>query len=116
MGRPKKVLNEKQVAELETLAAVLTINQISDYFGIGHDTFNEIKNRQPEVNSAYKKGKSKAIAGIASNLVSQAKKGNTSAAIFYLKTQAGWREKEPEAPAADSIAVALAALAQRLPN
>ena len=31
---------------------------------------------------------------VANNLVLQAQNGNTSAAIFYLKTQAGWKETE----------------------
>jgi len=32
-----------------------------------------------------------------SNLIQLAKKGNVAANIFYLKTQAGWKESEPEA-------------------
>ena len=33
-GRPKIVLSEEQRKELETLAAVLSTEQIADYFGI----------------------------------------------------------------------------------
>jgi hypothetical protein len=40
----------------------------------------------------YKKGKSRAIADIAGSLISKARDGDTASAIFYLKTQAGWRE------------------------
>jgi len=65
---------------------------MADYFGLSETTLRAIEDRQPEVSDAYKKGKSKAIAGVASNLLSQARNGNTSAAMFYLKTQAGWRE------------------------
>lgn len=96
MARPRKRLNKDQVREVETLAAVLTTEQIADYFGIARDTFNEIKGRQPDVSSAYKKGRSKGIASVSSNLLTQAKNGNTSAAIFYLKTQAGWSENQPD--------------------
>jgi hypothetical protein len=34
---------------------------------------------------------------VAKSLIKKARDGDTIAAIFYLKTQAGWREKEPEA-------------------
>ena len=96
MARPRKTLTPDQVKEVETLAAVLNQEQIADYFGITRPTFNEIMERQPEVSLRYKKGKSKAIGSVAKNLLTQAREGNTSAAIFYLKTQAGWREQQSE--------------------
>ena len=94
MARPRKKLTAAQVAEVETLAAVLNQEQIADYFGITRPTFNEIMERQPEVSLRYKKGKANAIGSVAKNLLTQAREGNTSAAIFYLKTQAGWREQQ----------------------
>ena len=71
---------------------MLTLEQIADYFGMHRETFNAVCERQPEVFRQYKKGKSRAIASISQNLIKQAQDGNTTAAIFYLKTQAGWRE------------------------
>lgn len=94
MARPQKKLDEKQIAQVEALAAYLTLEQISDYFGITRPTFDAICERQPDVFLHYKKGKSKAVASIASNLIKQAQDGNTTAAIFYLKTQAGWKETQ----------------------
>ena len=94
MARPQKKLDDKQIAQVEALAAYLTLEQISDYFGITRPTFDAICERQPEVFLHYKKGKSKAVASIASNLIKQAQDGNTTAAIFYLKTQAGWKETQ----------------------
>lgn len=91
-GRPKVIFDEDQIKQVQTLAAVLSKAQMADYFGIDEDTFRAIEKRQPEVFRAYQKGKGKAIASIGTNLIQQARKGNTSAAIFYLKTQAGWRE------------------------
>ena len=58
-GRPLIVLNPQQKAEIETLAAVLTTEQIADYFGIGKTTFFEILDRDPEVSELYKKGRAK---------------------------------------------------------
>ena len=92
-GRPKKVLDDEQIAQVEALGAVLSIEQISDYFGFQKTTFYRICERQPEVMLRYKKGKARAIGSIAQGLLKQAREGNTVAAMFYLKTQAGWREK-----------------------
>jgi hypothetical protein len=91
-GQPAKVLTPEQVIEVGALAAVLSQEQIADYFGIARNTFTAICERQPEVLEQYKKGKARAIGTVAKGLVKQAMDGNTSAAMFYLKTQAGWRE------------------------
>tara|TARA_R110000744_G_scaffold51511_3_gene110873 strand:- start:3151 stop:3522 length:372 start_codon:yes stop_codon:yes gene_type:complete len=95
-GRPPVVLTDEQIIELQALSAVLNKNQLADYFGVSHVTLLAIENRQPEVSLSYKRGKAKAIASIGNNLISQASSGNTAAAIFYLKTQAGWKEPEQE--------------------
>lgn len=57
-------------------------------------TFIEIEKRQPEVSERYKKGRAKAIDSVAQGLLQQAREGNMAAAIFFLKTQAGWRETQ----------------------
>ena len=95
-GRPKVEFNAERIAQVEALAAVLSKGQMADYFGISETTLREIERRQPEVSDAYKKGRGKAIAGVGSNLISQARSGNVAAAIFYLKTQAGWKEDQTE--------------------
>jgi len=94
MSRPRKTLTAAQVTEVETLAAVLNQEQIADYFGFSQDTFQRMMERDSEVLRSYKRGKAKAIGSIAGNLIGQAKKGNVAAAIFYLKTQAGWKEAQ----------------------
>jgi hypothetical protein len=93
-GKRLIVFDEKQTNQVESLAAVLSKTQMADYFGISLTTLIEIEKRQPEVSEAYKRGKSKAIGNVAKNLISQAQAGNVSAAIFYLKTQAGWKETQ----------------------
>ena len=95
-GRPSVYFDEAKVAQVEALASVLSKKQMADYFGIAENTLRAIEERQPEVFEAYKRGKGKAIASVGSNLISLAQKGNVTAAIFYLKTQAGWRENQPE--------------------
>jgi hypothetical protein len=95
-GRPPVVFTEEQIIELQALSSVLNKSQVADYFDITEKTLREIEARQPEVSTAYKKGKVKQIASMGSNLVQLAKAGNVSANIFYLKTQGGWKEQEAE--------------------
>lgn len=91
-GRPPVELTDEQITEVKALSAVLSTEQIADYLGISHVTFKAIRDRDKRVSFAYKNGRAKAIASVGGNLISQAKAGNTAAAIFYLKTQAGWKE------------------------
>ncbi len=108
MGRSACSLTEAQIAEVETLAAVLTTEQIADYFGIGRRTFYSLMERDPEIAARYKRGRARAVGSIAQSLIAKARSGNTTAMIFFLKTQGGWREtlaveqlSEPQAPLLD---------------
>jgi len=92
MGRKAIELTEEQKAQVEALAAYLTNEQIADYFGISRPTFNAIMERDPDILLRYKRGKAKAIGSVAQSLIQQARAGDKVAAMFYLKTQAGWRE------------------------
>ncbi len=95
-GRPPVVFDEAKVSQVEALAAVLSKKQMADYFGICENTLRKVEQNQPEVYEAYQKGRGKAIAGVGTNLLTQARNGNVAAAIFYLKTQAGWKEDHVE--------------------
>lgn len=92
MARPEMTLSPAQMAEVETLAAVLNAEQIADYFGIGRTTFFAMIRRDAEIGERYKKGKARAIGAIAQGLIQKARSGDTASMIFYLKTQGGWRE------------------------
>lgn len=92
MGRTPICLSDAQKAEVETLAAVLTAEQVADYFGIGRRTFYSMMARDEEIAARYKRGKAKAIGAIAQGLINKARGGDTASMIFFLKTQAGWRE------------------------
>ena len=116
VARPRIEFTPAQVLEVETLAAVLNQEQIADYFGIDSDTFAAIRKRDPEVFRSYKKGKAKAIHNIGGNLIEQAKDGNTAAAIFYLKTQAGWKETPEVVDKPLDLTEALTKLIDKLPN
>lgn len=101
-GRPPVEFDQEQIILVEKLASVLSKAQLSDYFGISENTFRAVEERQPEVSEAYKRGKGRAIASVAGNLVNQAQNGNVTAAIFYLKTQAGWKEQDTTTISASS--------------
>lgn len=94
MARPQRVLTDDEVIQVEALAAALSVEQIADFLCMSKVTFYEILERQPGVSERLKKGKARAIGDVARGLIQQARDGNMAAAMFYLKTQAGWREKQ----------------------
>ncbi len=91
-GRPPKELTPDQAIELEALAAYLSQDMIADYFGISRTTLAAIIERDDDVSVRYKRGKAKAVGAVAQSLVKRARNGDNTCAIFYLKTQAGWKE------------------------
>jgi len=93
-GLPPKTLTDAQRAEVETLAAVLNADQIADYFGFGRTTFFALMEREPDIGERYKRGKSKAVGRVAQSLLTKALAGDTTSAIFFLKTQGRWSETQ----------------------
>lgn len=83
-------LTDKESAQVEALAAYLSVEQMADFFGISYSTMRRILERDADVLGSYKKGRSKALAAVAKGLLQQARAGNMTAAIFYLKTRGGW--------------------------
>lgn len=92
MPRTPRLLDEKEIAQVEALGSVLSFEQVADYFGVGRTTLYSMCDRQPEILEHYKRGQAKAIGSVGKGLLQQALDGNLTAAIFYLKTRAGWRE------------------------
>jgi uncharacterized protein YjcR len=77
----------KKVAR--TLSAVgITYEDIANKLDISSDTL--VKYYKKELDA----GRVDANASIGQTLFQQAKDGNTSAAIFWLKTRAGWKETQ----------------------
>jgi len=100
MAKKKFVVTSEILQEIEELSGNgLTQQQIHGYYGISNASWYSYVKEYPEIAEAVKRGKSKIIAEVAGLLVRLALEGNLTAIIFYLKTQAGWREVEKaEAP------------------
>ena len=93
-GRPQIVFDDQKLDQIENLAAVFTMEQIADFYGISRTTLAAIMERQPEFSERYKKGRAAAIGKIAQSLVQKAASGDTACMMVYLKTQAGWKETQ----------------------
>lgn len=100
-GRPKFVIDEKVIAEVEKLAGQgLTEKEIALCIGCSQETLIKKKRQYSEFSEAIKRGKAKSHAKIANALFENALAGNTAALIFYLKTRhkEQWNEKPQEVP------------------
>jgi hypothetical protein len=83
------------IAQAETLAGQgMTTEQIAQALGLGVSTIYEKFQRYPELADAIKKGKAIGIAVVTEKLLEKAMNLDTTAMIFYLKCQAGWREPQ----------------------
>lgn len=88
--KPKIHIDLKQV---ESLAANgLTDEQIASALGISRTTLASRKRENEQFVQAIKRGKAKGIALVTNKLMESIKGGNMTAMIFFLKTQAGWKE------------------------
>lgn len=95
MKRKTKPKIEIDLARVEALASNgLTQQQIADALGISERTLRDRKSNSAEFAEAIKRGKAKGIAFVTNKLMEKVKAGNVTAMIFFLKSQAGWKEKQ----------------------
>jgi len=95
-GRPPIKVTKEIIEKAESLAAQgLTELQICHCLGWCQDTLIKKKKQYTELNEAIKRGKSKGIALVTSELLKKIKLGDTTAQIFYLKNRAPeeWRDR-----------------------
>lgn len=93
-GRPLKEPPEDAAVQIQALAAVLTRAQMADYFAISEGTLWKWMQKHPELADAYKQGRARVIRDVAASLLSKVRAGDLTAMIFFLKTQAGWKETQ----------------------
>ena len=91
-GRPPHLPNADTRNKVYMLSTVGTRHEdIASVLGITHDTL--VKYYKEELD----KGRIEANASVAETLFKQAKEGNTTAMIFWLKSRARWKEStQPE--------------------
>lgn len=93
--RKAPIVTEDLIAHVRKLAGLgLTITQIHDYYGVTDKTWLKLRKKHPQLELAQKQGRSVNHEYVAGKLRKKIEQDNLGAIIFYLKTQAGWREKE----------------------
>lgn len=90
------VPTEEDRRDLERLAGLLTLPQLAAFFKTSVTTLKRRMDEEPDLMDSYQKGRAAVIGRVAQSLVQNALDGNVTAAIFYLKTQGGWKEKKEE--------------------
>jgi len=88
---PKKVPIDPTMVE-KLASQGLNKAQVAAMCGLGESQWYVREQEAPEISEAYKRGKAKGVLTISNALFEQAKSGNTTAQIFYLKCNGGWRE------------------------
>jgi len=87
VGRPPHLVSDDTRNKVYTLSTVGTRHEdIASVLNISHDTL--VKYYKEELD----KGRIEANASVAETLFKQAKEGNTTAMIFWLKSRAKWKE------------------------
>ena len=86
---------EIDLNRVEALASRgLSEEQIAQSLGISRSTLNNRKAESEQFVQAIKKGKAQGIAYVAGKLQKKIEEGDMTAIIFFLKTRAGWSEKQ----------------------
>lgn len=96
-GPPAKVLTKEQIAQFEHLAPGMTCKELAQYFDMGQTTFIALKGKNVEIDEAYKKYRTKGISkafGVLWDIIMSKSPQSLTAVMFYLKTQAGYRERQ----------------------
>lgn len=86
---------DEEIMKVESLAARgMQEQQIALCLGIQPETLSRKKSHFEQLDQAIKRGKAKGIAHVTAQLLKNIDNSNVTAQIFYLKTQAGWREED----------------------
>jgi AraC-like DNA-binding protein len=94
-GRPTFVLDDKAIAQIETMAGYgLTMPMIAAVLGCSERTLRKKKGDEERVNAAFELGKAKAQALVGEALFKKAKTGDVPAIKWWEMTRAGRSEKQ----------------------
>ncbi len=95
-GKPTATITSAGLEKIQTMAANGNADvTIAHKLGIAPVTFRGLRNRDEKVDEALQIGRGRLADEITDILLTQARKGNTVAAIFLAKGRLGWRESGP---------------------
>ena len=87
----------KELEKLKSLAASgIRITDIAAIYRMSKSSLYDFMKKNPAIREHIDMGKSQALYNVAQTLYSKAVAGDLTAAIFYLKTQGGWKEQQEQ--------------------
>jgi hypothetical protein len=102
VARPKLEITDSAIATIEQFAGQgCTLTQIALMIDVSDSTLDRWL-KHPQVKRAYERGRAIAAGEITGALYNLAKKGDVAAAIFWCKSQLGWKESGNEAIASSA--------------
>ncbi|MGQ0455481.1 MAG: hypothetical protein ACT4OU_00320 [Hyphomicrobium sp.] len=105
-GSTPYMLNEAGLSLIQRLSSDgLQLVSIAEAVGLSKDTFIELRRRQPEAQECIDRGRSRVVGELTNVLIEKARKGDTVALLFALKTIGGFREGVPVEGASPAVQV-----------
>lgn len=97
-GRPKKVLTDEHIRQVEAMAGLgLPLREICIVLGISERVLRQRKSEEKKLSAAWERGKAKDHVFTAGKLREQVSAGNLNATMFSLRAKHKWRDdKEGE--------------------
>jgi len=92
VGRKPIPIDIEKVATLASQG--LNKAQVAGVIGLCESQWYVREEQNPEIAEAYKRGKAKGVLAISNALFEQARSGNITAQIFFLKCKGDWRENK----------------------
>ena len=107
MSRKKIKISKSDYPFIEKLASQgLSVTLIADYLGISKATLDRRISECEELSIILNKGRSKGIEAVASAAYQMAISGKSAImTIFWLRCQAGWKEKNNELDSDESMPI-----------
>lgn len=96
---PKTKYDEVKLREAAFLASYgLTLEDMAAFWGVCKDTVINWENEYEEFSTAIKKGRTEGVVSVTQALSQKARKGDTTACIFWLKNRAPhlWKDRREE--------------------